>query len=282
MTTVRAPQPVPQPSDIAGWDDLCLLDQSHRTPEYAPELPDGWHGRWALDVTTAGDVDRVPVHRVRAAMFDDAQPCRRFSWRTSQRHRPGLMYMQSLRRHVGFESLQEQRFLLALDFDGGAHDVLGQPFALRYVDRRRWRLHVPDYLLRTDRGVVLVNVRPEGLVEDDDRRNFAALDAVAAHHSWRHEVVTGWRQPAMSTVDTLSAHRRPMKDPLGVRAQVLDALDRHGPQPFAALAETTGCEAVARAFICALLWHRDATIDLGRPLGDQTVVLPALHRAAAR
>ena len=282
MTTVRATQTVPQPSGLAGWDDVSLLDQSHRAAEHAPDLAAGWHDKWALDITTARTVGRVPVHRVRAALFDRAQPCRTFSWRTTQRHRPGLMYMQSLGRQVGFESLQEQRLLLAVDFDGGAHDVLGQPFALRYVDQRRWRLHVPDYLLRTDRGVVILNVRPEGLVQDDDRRNFAALDAVAAHHGWRHEVVTGWRQPALSVLDTLSAHRRPMTDPLGIRRQVLDALDRRGPQPFAELAAATTCEAVARAFICALLWHRQATIDLGAPLGDATVVHAASDRAGHR
>ena len=47
-----------------------------------------------------------------------AQPVRRFTWSTRQRHRPGLQFMVSTGRHHGFESLAEQRLLLALDFAG--------------------------------------------------------------------------------------------------------------------------------------------------------------------
>jgi hypothetical protein len=47
------------------------------------------------------------------------QPWRHFGWRTRQRHRPGLQFLVSTGRHHGFESLEEQRFLLALDFPAG-------------------------------------------------------------------------------------------------------------------------------------------------------------------
>jgi len=42
-------------------------------------------------------------------------PVHRFSWRTGQRHRPGLQYLASTGRHHGFESLAEQKALLALN-----------------------------------------------------------------------------------------------------------------------------------------------------------------------
>jgi hypothetical protein len=51
------------------------------------------------------------------------EPVRRFGWRTGQRHRPGLQFLVSTGRHHGFESLAEQRLLLALDFVPGLLDV---------------------------------------------------------------------------------------------------------------------------------------------------------------
>jgi hypothetical protein len=46
----------------------------------------------------------------------DCVPWRHFTWRTGQRHRPGLQFLVSTGRHHGFESLGEQRFLLALQW----------------------------------------------------------------------------------------------------------------------------------------------------------------------
>ena len=61
-----------------------------------------------------------------------ADPIRVFSWRRGQRHRPGLEYMVSTGRHHGFESLEEARVLLALDFAGDLADVVSQPLRLRF------------------------------------------------------------------------------------------------------------------------------------------------------
>src|ERR1700689_2272719 len=98
----------------------------------------------------------------------ECQPWRHFTWRTGQRHRPGLQFLVSTGRHHGFESLEEQRFLLALDFAGGAVDVVSQPFRLRAETAGGWREHVPDFLAVTAGGVLLADVRPRSLVRDDD------------------------------------------------------------------------------------------------------------------
>ena len=272
MTTIRTPEvPSGLRATTARWDDLCLLDISHRAVAHPGRRP-GWERSWGLDILLGDGVERVPVADVRPHLFDQAQPVRRFAWRTGQRHRPGLQHMVSLGVQVGFESLQEQRLLLAVDFDGSATDVLSQPFRLRWLDGSRWRTHVPDYLLRTARGVAIVNVRPGGKIEDDDRENFAACDEMARHHGWRHEVVSGWVQPAFSVVDTLSAHRRPMTDRLGLRRQVLDALQFYGEMPFGDLAEATSCPAIARALILGMLWHKELDASLTTPLGDATII----------
>jgi hypothetical protein len=48
------------------------------------------------------------------------------------------------------ESLEEQRFLLALDFAGGATDVMSQPFRLLAETTAGQRDHIPDFLAVLD------------------------------------------------------------------------------------------------------------------------------------
>jgi hypothetical protein len=64
------------------------------------------------------------------------EPVRRFAWRRGQRHRSGLQFLVSTGRHHGFESLEEARLLLALNFVGDLIDVLAQPLRLRYWTAR--------------------------------------------------------------------------------------------------------------------------------------------------
>jgi hypothetical protein len=68
-----------------------------------------------------------PVRDLASMPVEGARPVRRFSWRTSQFHRPGLQYLVSTGRHHGFESHAEQQLLLVLDFVGDLVEVLSQP-----------------------------------------------------------------------------------------------------------------------------------------------------------
>ena len=183
-----------------------------------------------------------------------------------------MVYLVTTRRHHAYESQHERRLLQLLDFDGRLVDGLSQPLLLTYSDGLRQRKHTPDYLARLDTGeVLLLNVKPEQRIDDSDRTAFTAADRLAAARGWRHEVVTGWVEPARSTIDALSAQRRDFHDTFGLVPQVHDAL-RDGPLPFGELAAATTVPAVARAVVIALLWRRVLTIDLAAPLGDRTLV----------
>ncbi|MEO3791709.1 hypothetical protein ABGB14_16000 [Nonomuraea sp. B10E15] len=72
-----------------------------------------------------------------------AEPVRRFTWRTGQRHRPGLAFMVSTGLQVGFESLEEAKLLLALDFLGGITTLLCQPFWLHFATPEGAAKHAP-------------------------------------------------------------------------------------------------------------------------------------------
>jgi hypothetical protein len=130
----------------------------------------------------------VPVRDLGVVAAGGCVPWRHFTWRTGQRHRPGLQYLVSTGRHHGFESLEEQRFLLALDFAGGVTGVVSQPFRLRAGTAAGGREHVPDFLAFTREGVHLVDVRPRDLIRDDDGVLFAA----AAGWRWRPGGGTRW------------------------------------------------------------------------------------------
>ncbi|MFZ4302722.1 hypothetical protein ACOZE3_33030 [Streptomyces cinereoruber] len=103
---------------------------------------------------------------------------------------------------------------------------------------------------------------------------FAAAREVAAACGWRYSVVTGWRPHVFTVLDHLSSRRRPVRDLLGMREQVLAAAGG-GPLPFGELAQATVLPTVARAFIVRLLWHRELGVDLGSPLSDSSLVWPA-------
>src|SRR5208283_4727630 len=136
-------------------------------------------------------------------------------------------------------------------------------------------LHTPDFLAVTsDGGRWLLDVRPAERIEAVDRGKFAASAEAALACGWRYGVVGGWQPHVMTTLDTLSAQRRPLADRLGLMP-VLLAAAAGGPVRFADLVDQTAYPAVARAFAIHLIWHRKLAIDLAQPLGDDALVWPA-------
>ncbi|MEU8703133.1 hypothetical protein AB0C61_36875 [Streptomyces sp. NPDC048680] len=79
-------------------------------------LESSWPRRWSATWQLNGDEVAWPVRDLSAVPILSSQPVRRFTWRAKQRHRPGLQLLVSTGRHHGFESLEEARLLLALDF----------------------------------------------------------------------------------------------------------------------------------------------------------------------
>ncbi|WP_123970158.1 TnsA-like heteromeric transposase endonuclease subunit [Streptomyces sp. TLI_185] len=201
-------------------------------------------------------------------------PVRRFAWRTGQRHRPGLECLVTTGRQHGFESLAEHWLLLVLDFVGGFDEVLSQPFRLRFFSSQGKGSHIPDFLVPAAGASWLVDVRPGGLIGEEDEVRFAAAAQAAAAAGWRYMVVTGWRRQVLAGIDALSVRRRPMADPLGLERQLLTAVGRR-PWRFAELVDQTQVPAVARTHAVHLLWHRRMAVDLTLPFGDATWVYPA-------
>jgi hypothetical protein len=259
-------------SDRCGWVELLapggdVLAEDREALVLGP----GWARRWVTRWKFEGGPVLCPVRDLASMPVQGARPVRRFSWRTSQFHRPGLQYLVSTGRHHGFESHAEQQLLLALDFVGDLVEVLSQPFRLTFETAIGPGEHIPDFLAVTRAGSWLIDVRPGERIKAEDRVRFAAAAEVALSCGWRYAVVPGWRPHVQATLDTVSAQRRPLTDPLGLQA-VLLATAYEGPVRFGELVERTEVPAMARAQALHLLWHRRLGVDLTAPLNDQSMV----------
>jgi len=93
------------------------------------------------------------------------------------------------------------------------------------------REHVPGFLAVAGVGTWLLDVRPEDRIEAAGRVKFAASAEAAKACGWRYGVVGGWQPHVMTTLDTLSAQRRPLNDPLGLADALLTAAG-NGPVRF--------------------------------------------------
>lgn len=273
--------PAAGPRAVLASDSCCLTDLAQvcavtEDDRRALVLTAGWSGRWAATWKVAGREVTCPVAGMGGFPVPGCEPVRHFTWSTRQGHRPGLQSMTSTGRLHGFESHAEQRLLLALDFLG-AREVVSQPHRMRFESAEGPREHVPDFLAVAGEGTWLVDVRPADRIGAADRVKFAASAEAALSCGWRYAVVGGWRPHVMTTLDTLSAQRRPLSDPLGLAGALLAAAGG-GPVRFADLVAATCCPAVARAFAIHLIWHRVLAIDLAGPFGDSSLV----WRGAAR
>lgn len=253
------------------WNELVEPADGFDDIREVLDLRRDWVRLWTATWRYAGSEVGCPVRDLSSMPVTGCAPVRRFSWRRGQRHRSGLQSLASTGRHHGFESSEEARLLLVLDFAAELVDVLSQPFRLRFSADGGWHVHTPDFLAYTRNGQWLIDARPAPRVCGEDRVAFGAAAEVAAMLGWRYVLVTGWKPHVVTTLDTLSAQRWRLSDRLGLVDVLLDALTG-GPRPFAGLAEWTVPPAVARAYLLHLLWHRRLGMDLAHPLGDRTLV----------
>jgi hypothetical protein len=231
---------MPVRSDRCGLDELFLSYETGDAERARLALGPGWTRQWTATWQVPGGDEVSLVRDLGPVRVAGCEPVRRFSWGRRQRHRPGLQFMVSTGRVHGFESLEEQALLLALDFTGALEDVLPQPFTLRFGAADGGFLkHVPDFLaVFRDGSRWLLDVRPARLVKKDDATCFAAAAEAALEAGWRYSVVAGWRPNVRTGIDALSAQRRDLQDRLGLQERLLEAVAA-GPAAFGDLVGET-------------------------------------------
>ncbi|MEH0416048.1 TnsA-like heteromeric transposase endonuclease subunit [Streptomyces sp. B21-083] len=213
-----------------------------------------------------------PLTRWWAEPFELASPVRSFNAFKGQKNFTGEYWAAISGSLVGYESWVERDAAMALDFDPAVVALASQPFRLLWSDRGRERGHTPDYFARLADGTgVVVDVRPEGLVDEATAEVFAFTARVCEAVGWQFRQVGDLGQPYRANLRWLSRYRhgRCCHEPSADRLRDVFA----EPLPLLAGAEQVGDRLAVLPVLYHLLWQQELTADLLRaPLGTDTLV----------
>ncbi|WP_405914552.1 TnsA-like heteromeric transposase endonuclease subunit [Streptomyces sp. NBC_00728] len=200
-------------------------------------------------------------------LLASAAPWRTFRWYKGQKHYAGTYWAATTQSHVIYESRLELTRLLFADFDSSVHGLVAQPFLLKAVVEGKVRKHIPDYFLITERGPVVVDVKPrQWLSMPVVAFTFAWTRRAVESRWWRYEVWSEPPQTELENIRFLAGFRREWL----FAPDLLDELRRADlegvPMGEAAERLPQWPEPCVRAAIHHLLWRHDLHTDLTEPL----------------
>ncbi|MGY1943970.1 TnsA-like heteromeric transposase endonuclease subunit [Nocardia asiatica] len=143
----------------------------------------------------------IPWERATVEFLAGAAPWRTFRWRTGQKHYSGTYWAATEQGHVIYESRLELARLLFADFALEVRRIVAQPFLLRVLVNGMARKHIPDYLLLSVGGPIVVDVKPRARLDRPAvRSTFEWTRALVEAHGWRYEV---WSEPGPVELDNV-------------------------------------------------------------------------------
>ncbi len=175
--------------------------------------------------------------------------------------------------HVIYESRLELSRLIFADFDRSVSQIFAQPFILAADVGRKRRRHVPDYLLMTDDGPIVVDVKPAAqLATPQVAETLAWTRQVVDARGWRYEVWTEPSRVKLENLRFLGGYRRAWL----FRPEILEQLsepdlDGLTINEVIALRDEIPA-ALVRSSVFHLLWRQVYTTDLSRPLDERARV----------
>jgi hypothetical protein len=220
--------------------------------------------------TESGVVEDESWTAVDSDRLSNTVPWRTFRWFKGQRHYAGIDWCATTCDHVIYESRLELSRLIFADFDHSVLRILAQPFLLKAVVDGKIRRHIPDYFLVTDRGPVVVDVKPKHLQgKPDVAYTFTWTRRLVEARVWRYEV---WSEPPTAELENvrfLAGYRRSWLFDAAMLDRVRDA-DMEN-RTFGELADgLDDCDpAAVRAAVLHLLWRGELKTDLSTPLSDR-------------
>ncbi len=154
-------------------------------------------------------VEVHPWASVPVSVLAAAAPWRVFRWYQGQQHFSGTFWSSTQRDHVIYESRLELAVLLLADFDTSVRGIVAQPFLLRAGVGGVARKHIPDYLLLTGTGPVVVDVKPRHrLARPDVALTFGWTRALVEARGWRYDVRCEPPAARLENVRFLAGYRR--------------------------------------------------------------------------
>lgn len=220
-----------------------------------------------------GAEESASLDEARVEFLTAAGPWRTFRWHHGQRHFSGTYWSSTERDHVIYESRLELARLLFADFDPSVRRIVPQPFLLRARVADQERRHVPDFLLLTAHGPVVVDVKPLARQRRPQVEfTLSWTRELVEKRGWCYEV---WSEPPvveLANVRFLAGFRHEqcfdtaMLDELRNEVQFGQSLReaihgrRHWPAP------------LVRSGLFHLTWTHHFSVDLARPLHPGVVL----------
>lgn len=209
---------------------------------------------------------------VSVELLASAAPWRTFRWFKGQKHYSGIYWSATTKDHVIYESRLELARLLFADFDPSVRHIVAQPFLLKATLEGKDRRHIPDYLLITDQGPVVVDVKPLRRVSKPEVAfTFDWTREAVESRGWQYEV---WNEPPQAKLENirfLAGYRRAWL----FDTDLLDEL-RGADLDGVPLGRITSriprrAEPQVRSAVHHLLWTHELLVDLDRPLDPSRV-----------
>jgi len=213
-----------------------------------------------------GTLRREPLSGCWNVAFERVAPVRGFASFRGQRNRPGLWWFATTGEHVGHESWLERDRLMALDADPEVAGVAAQPMWLRWTaESGRLVRHAPDYFARrADGTAVVIDVRPDQRIGDQDAAVFAATARLCAQVGWEYQRVGELGAVHAANLRWLSGYRHPRfaQPELAVR---LGEVFAEGA-PLLGGAAAAGDPVAVLPVLFGMLWRGELTAELERDL----------------
>jgi len=224
-----------------------------------------------------GDEVVRPFASTSVEMLANSLPWRTFRWYYGQRHYSGTYWSATQQAHVIYESRLELTRLLFADFDRSVKCIVAQPFLLRAEVDGQLRRHVPDYLLLTEHGPIVVDVKPASrLAVPKVRFTFEWTRRLAQSRGWRYQV---WSEPdavELANIRFLAGYRREWLFDQHNLAALRDSAT--SGMTFAEIvrctSESTSAVSAyaARAGLLHLLWRQEFVVDVSQKLKSSSII----------
>jgi hypothetical protein len=228
--------------------------------------------------TVGGGEVSALADRVRLAGVLDAAPWRTFRWYEGQRHYSGQYWSATERSLVIYESRMELAALLLADFDTAVQRIVAQPFCMEAVISGKVHRRIPDFLLATDDGPVVVDViRSERLAHTGVQLACSWTQQVLESVGWSYRIVSEQPPQPLNNVRFLAGYRRDWL----IDAEALAELRPRATKLAGLRIDEVERQidaiphSLVRSALLHLLWRQEFIVDLTRPLSPSTVLEPA-------
>lgn len=213
--------------------------------------------------------------------FELAAPIRTFPAYRGKRAHEGRYWFSRSASHVPFESRFESTALMALDFGGDAVRVSSNPFWLLWPKGSVPKRHAPDFFVRCrDGSALVVDVKPEARITDQDRIQHARTRDVCNELGWSYQEFTKIDVAVDRNLRLLSGYHHQRFSPAPVVRAAITAQTERDRTRSLRLADLIGAVTDSTKAsddeviwsVYHMLWRGDLRTDLGYPLTWNTVV----------